>query len=165
MNIIYCSTSRAIRLLLFAFLVAMAPIVIAQQPRTGSISGQVIADAGVSMGRVTVRLSAQVRDETGRVLARVTSPDREGRFVFNGLPQRAYVITASAPGYISRRDVNATKTYLRLGDTTTIELSKGGVISGRVANRRGEGVVMTRVVAIPVRDESGGPVVSAFTPG
>ena len=116
MNIICCSGLRVTRLCLFTFLVVMSPIVAAQQPRTGSVSGRVIADAGVPMERVTIRISAQVRDAMGQPLARVASPDREGRFVFTGLPPRAYVISASAPGYISRRDVNASNNYHRPGD-------------------------------------------------
>jgi hypothetical protein len=152
MKIIRQLTLRVATLFLFASLAVATSI--AQQPRSGSISGRVIVDAGVPMERVTIRLTSQVRDAAGQPLARATNPDGEGRFVFNGLPPRSYIISAFAPGYISKRDAVAGSGYVRLGETAIIELIKGGVITGRVIDRRGEGMVMTRVSAIRVRDEA-----------
>lgn len=129
---------------------------IAQEQQRAGISGQVIADAALSMERVTVRLISRGRT----AVTQTTRPDREGRFVFTGLAAQVYVVSASAPGYIIKRSAYSGDTCCRAGDTVTIELIKGSVITGRVTDRYGEPVVAAHVTAIRVRNEEGESVLA-----
>ncbi len=88
--------------------------------------------------------------------------DGEGNFKAEGLPAAAYIVTASSPGYVpesasllpSEGLANQTDppapTYYRIGDTVTIRLIKGGVITGRVLNQMGDPMIGIRVTAQPV---------------
>lgn len=149
-------SSRIMSVTLLIILVVLDTVISAQQPRRGSISGRVIADDGIPMERVSVRLAALARDAAGRFMPpQVVTPDRDGRFVFNNLLPRSYRLGATAPGYVSKMFPDIGAGYLRLGDSATLELVKGGVITGKVIDPQGEPVVLARVNAIRVRDETG----------
>src|SRR5262249_45611318 len=118
-----------------------------EQPpqKPGSIKGHVIGDDGQPMANIPV-IAAPV----GRAAARRQGPagqgaqtntDDDGNFEFEGLTPASYVISASAPGYITPppplEDENSAGVY-RVGDFASITLVKGGVITGKVMNIAGE---------------------------
>jgi hypothetical protein len=62
-----------------------------------------------------------------------------------------------SPGYVSGNDPLDSSFY-HAGDTVTLNLIKGGVITGRVLNAAGEPVIAVNISIIRVRDAEGRPV-------
>ena len=110
------------------------------QRTTGSISGLVVAEDGQPMSRVPVMIIAGGQNvmktafsSSGRQMT-----DSEGRFQADGLESAAYQITVNAPGYVMPHgDAPDKLPVYRLGDTPTIVMRKGGVITGRVTDAAG----------------------------
>jgi hypothetical protein len=73
-----------------------------------------------------------------------TRVDSEGRFVFDDLPPAAYLIVATAPGYVDQSmslgDPTQWPRHL-IGSNARINMIRGGVITGLVTNAKGEPVV------------------------
>ena len=116
---------------------------------TGTIEGRVVSDDGRPVTNATiVALSG-----TSPVIPRATRVDSEGRFIFDDLSAGAYIISATAPGYIdqslSQNDPSLWPRHL-IGTQLKITMIKGGVITGTVTNSTGEPVVGTPVSATPV---------------
>ena len=122
--------------------------------RTGAISGRVVNDSGQPIPHATIYLGAPMNPMQGRT----TITDDGGNFQITGLDAFIYTVSASAPTYfITPRDAEALPSYYRLGDSVTINLIKGGVITGTVSSSTGEPVVQASVRAIMVRDANGKP--------
>lgn len=140
----------------------------ARQATSGqSASGPVSEDSSGPVSRMTGR----VVDDSGRPIAGATllvTPagfmsgrpatslqpavsDPEGRFQIKSLAPGAYTIGAEVEGYVTLDDVEAG--YHRPGDSVTITLARGGVITGKVTDAEGEPLVGLRVRAIRVADE------------
>jgi hypothetical protein len=68
------------------------------QPLTGAISGRVVTEDGQPVPRATVSITAS--GMTNRRLS--VNTDEEGNFRAEGLDAAAYVVSASAPGYVVR---------------------------------------------------------------
>jgi hypothetical protein len=83
------------------------------------------------------------------------SSDSNGHYNFANVANGAYVLTASAPGYLARSyNVNIT------GGATTnqnIALSTAGVLTGKISNRSGVGIAGATVHI------SGGVLASVFS--
>jgi hypothetical protein len=118
-----------------------------ETPSRGSITGRVVNESGEPLQNAIVTLS---------VVGRVSSDpgvatDREGNFQFEGLePNTAYYVNAAMPAYTSlprEPGANQTPKSYRAGDSVTITLTKGGVITGRVTNANGDPLVAIRVRA------------------
>ncbi len=87
---------------------------------------------------------------------RVTLTDNDGRFKFDGLDAALYILSASAPGWITRpADLENGPQFFRLGDSVTLTLLKGAVITGTVLSSFGEPVVQVVVRATMIRDAKG----------
>ena len=127
------------------------------QPLTGAISGRVVTEDGEPVPRATISITA-----SGKTDRRVSvNTDEEGNFRAEGLNAAAYVVSASAPGYVvrPRSEGGARRAGLNyIGEVVTITMLKGGVITGRVVNDAGEPVVGVPVMAERVRDEDGRPL-------
>ena len=112
---------------------------------TGSIKGRLVADDGQPLANATVIVQS-LTQTPGAKPARV---DSEGRFVIEELAPAAYLVVASAPGYIdqslSRGTPSEWPRYL-IGSNLTITMIKGGVITGTVTNAKGE-----PLTGVPVR--------------
>ena len=112
----------------------------APTPTTGTIKGRVVSDDGRPVTNATVVAQAA----TGAPAAKPTRADAEGKFVFEDLPAAAYVVIATAPGYIdqsmSLADPSQWPRHL-LGAQLKITMIKGGVITGTVTNAKGEPIV------------------------
>lgn len=121
--------------------------------RKGSINGRVVADDGQPMRNVRVFVSPM---GVSNGASRSFTTDDEGNFIADGLLSGTYSIGAKAPAYIaeSNREPDKRMTY-RLGETATITMRKGGVITGRVTNQKGEVMQNVGVTVTRVRDEAG----------
>lgn len=121
-----------------------------QAAKPDTISGRVINENGRPLPNARViarrRGSIQVENTT-------TSTDREGKFELSGLQPFIYRINVLLQGYapILRELDNPEADAYRVGDSVTLMLSKGGVITGTVTNQAGEPVVGVNVRALMVR--------------
>lgn len=142
-------------------LLAQAPVSLftassaAEHPR-GAISGRVVLEYGQPHPNASVYLYSANRSSGA---ARRLSTDDEGRFRADGLSAGSYTIQVHAPGYVLPSEPTARRRY-RLGDSVTLTLIKGGVITGAVTTPTGEPVVGIAVQAIRARDQEGRPLTS-----
>lgn len=121
------------------------------EPVTGSISGRVVNESGQGIPNVMVYSRPSVTFSP-----RATATDSEGNFKFDGLDSALYLFSASAPGYVMpSRDPDAEAVYYRLNESISLNLIKGGVITGTVLSSSGEPVVQVSVRAMLVRDANG----------
>jgi protocatechuate 3,4-dioxygenase beta subunit/type 1 fimbria pilin len=116
---------------------------------TATVSGRVILK-GESARGVMVILQTQNQGPSNAPRART---DESGRFHFTGIPAGRYSVSALSPGYASPEDNNYPgmrgKT-LTLADgerveNVDLEIKRGGVIAGRVADSQGRPVIEERV--------------------
>ena len=124
-----------------------------QARRDGVIIGRVVNDAGRPVAGAQILLvKAGVKIESG---AQSSSADGEGNFKATGLGPGSYMISTNVPGYVVAR-TDSEGDYHRPGENVTINLIKGGVITGRVTDTFGEPIVGVRVEALKVRELEGG---------
>ncbi|HKB65684.1 MAG TPA: carboxypeptidase-like regulatory domain-containing protein [Pyrinomonadaceae bacterium] len=122
--------------------------------RTGAISGRIINENGQPVSHAAIFLSSP----TDPTQTRSSNTDDNGNFQVSGLDALIYTVSASAPTYVSApRDPEALSSYYRIGDSVSISLIKGGVITGTVTSSAGEPVVQAGVRAILIRDANGKP--------
>lgn len=123
-------------------------------PQTGAITGRVVNENGQPVPHAMVFVNAPMAPNQSRT----TSSDDTGNFQVSGLDALLYTLSAMAPGhYLPVRDPESLPTYYRLGESGTITLIKGGVITGAVTTPNGEPVVQAGVRAILIRDANGKP--------
>jgi hypothetical protein len=102
-----------------------------------------------------VNIAGNMQGAITSMLRPVTS-DADGKFELTSLRPGAYSVSANSPGYVlSDQD---SKAFYRPGDTATLTLIKGGVITGKVTNSSGDPVVGALVRAIKVREANDKPV-------
>jgi hypothetical protein len=130
-------------------------------PRTGAITGRVVSDTGQPIPHATVFVGAPMN----QVQSRISMTDDNGEFQVDGLDASIYTLSASSPGYfLTPRDPEGLPSYYRIGDSVTIPLVKGGVITGTVTSANGEPMVQVVVRLILLRDAEGKPpVLGRFT--
>ena len=119
----------------------------------GVITGKVLDDHGQPISNAMVSVRAVGSSGQGQS---VTS-DREGAFQATGLVPASYMISASMPAYtVPPRDPSITPaTTYRVGDSVTLTLVKGGVVTGTVTNSNGDPVIAVSVRAQMIRDANG----------
>lgn len=88
-------------------------------------------------------------------LLRPITSDSDGKFELTSLQPGAYTIAANSPGYILSE--SGSPSFDRPGETVTLTLVKGGVITGRVTNSSVEPMVGASVRAIRIRDSDNKP--------
>src|SRR5690242_13540039 len=104
---------------------------------SGTITGKVIDERGQPLAGTVIYASAQ-RVRQRQSLSAIT--DREGVFKLTGLDPDSYSLSPSLPAYTSPLfdpTVQRPPTY-HIGDSATLTLIKGGVITGTVTNLAGE---------------------------
>ncbi len=121
----------------------------------GTITGRVINSAGEPLPGAVVyasSLGATTRAQRGTV-------DTGGEFKIEDLEAGLYRVSANAPGYVpeSQPDYTDSQSYYHIGDSVTIRLIKGSVITGTVTGPKGP-LVAVGVYATRVRDETNKPL-------
>jgi len=116
--------------------------------RDGVITGRVVTDDGQPASDAVILASAIGSDMYG---GGRTECDDEGNFKLTGLRPGTYKISASLPGYVNLKSASAPQIY-RAGENATIRMTKGGVITGRVTDARGEPLELVSVNLLMVRD-------------
>src|SRR5215510_10225909 len=144
-----------------ATLLLIAGFIISNAQQGGTITGRIINDEGTGMPNVTVhiiRASAERRAASPRGNTEVVT-DKDGNFRGAGLSPGLYSIDAPRVKEYVMRPLTAAESgarrYYRIGDSVTITLIKGGVITGRVTNPDGQPLVGVDVSATMVRDAEG----------
>lgn len=120
----------------------------------GMITGRVVNSAGEPLSDAVVYaglLGTSSRSQRATV-------DANGEFKIDGLEAGLYRISAGAPGYVPAQQPGPTdsQSYHHIGDSVTLRLIKGGVITGTVTGPKGP-LVAVGVYAIRVRDETNKP--------
>src|SRR5581483_11550363 len=137
---------------------------ISAQRSTGTISGRVVPENGQPISRAIVSVigaGGSVDKILSGRLAVATNAD--GRFEATGLDPAPYLITVRAPGYLPVQNNNpGVPQYHFLGETVTLVLQKGGVITGKVTTPTGEPVVGVEVYAVPTGALISAPLGPAF---
>jgi len=120
-----------------------------QEAKPGTISGRVVNESGRPLPNANVSAMRWGLMQSQNIQ---TSTDREGKFELTGLEPVNYQIFAYRQGYVALlRDLDETQpTVYRAGDSVTLVLTKGGVITGTVTNQAGEPIVGLNVRALPV---------------
>ncbi len=140
----------------FCLMAMLCSSVITLAQETGTISGRVVTADGSPIPNIGVYLTSGAATSgagRSRGISRSTSSDKDGNFQFNNLPDRSYNLSHSVgKGYISA-PVGQRMSRLRIGETVTLTMIKGGVITGRVTNSDGEPVVGVAVSVTRVRDQ------------
>ncbi len=142
-------------LIIFIILVAAVDSTAQQaQRRAKAITGRVINDSGQPISNATVFFNkVGVRQGPGTS----TGTDEQGSFRAEDLDNGAYTISAWVPGFVPANET-AEPQYNRPGDSVTLQMTKGGVITGAVTTSLGEPVVAARIRALKVREIDGRPV-------
>lgn len=120
---------------------------------SGTITGRVVDENGEPLPNVPVGVYAR-----GGRSARSFSADEKGEFRADNLAPAAYSINARLPGYVVENDqqsVDDEPRYFHPGESVTLRLIKGGVITGRVTDAEGKPIVAVGVRAVRTRDERG----------
>ncbi|MDX2043666.1 MAG: carboxypeptidase-like regulatory domain-containing protein [Acidobacteriota bacterium] len=133
------------------------------QRATGSISGRVVSEEGQPIPHAKVNIVGVGGGVKKALSGRMEIVgDEAGNFIADKLDPASYSITASAPGYVVLPSEKVTgqfgagtAKYARVGDSVTIRMLRGGVITGQVVNASGEPVIGITVEASRVRDEVG----------
>lgn len=129
-----------------------------QRP-TGTITGRVVNSAGEPLSGAGVYASSL---GSGARAQSVTA-DSNGEFKIDGLEAGLYRISGGMAGYLSPSlpTLNDSHNYYRIGDSVTLTLIKGAVITGTVTGPNGP-LVGVGVFAIRVRDEDGKKLTASF---
>jgi hypothetical protein len=126
-----------------------------ERSSNGSISGRVVNQSGQPLANALVTIRSYGSMGSGRT----ATTDSGGNFEVSGLTPLAYLVSASFPSYVAAPrdpDVNPIG-YYRVGEVVTLEMLKGGVITGTVKGSNGEPVVSAIVRAYMIRDYKGQP--------
>jgi hypothetical protein len=145
----------------FVAIQAFAVAIQAQGPennstnRSGVISGMVTSSSGELPANTTVYaspLGANVPPQNVGI-------NSDGAFRIENLEVGVYRVWATAPGFVVDPQSIPTdsRNIYHTGDTVTVTLRKGGVITGRVLRSNDAPVVAAPVRAFRVRDENGKP--------
>ncbi len=141
-------------------LAALSVSALAQTQTKGTITGRVVSDEGSGVPGITVWLNPA--GATRQSPSRTTSTDDEGNFRFTDLPARVYTAQVMggrayipAPKPVAER---AEPRRVRIGESLTLNMIRGGVITGRVTNAAGEGLIAMPLAAILIKDADGNPV-------
>src|SRR5689334_8966518 len=135
------------RRLLHSVLVAILLPVIAQTSlaQASKISGRVVNESGRPLPATGVTLRRLGSMEVANASA---DTDREGKFEVSGLQPAGYRIVAQRQGYVPLfSDPDEAERIYHAGDSVTLVLTKGGVITGTVMDQAGEPIVGVSVHA------------------
>jgi hypothetical protein len=121
--------------------------------RDGVITVRVVNDTGQPIAGAPI-LVEKVGDKSMGGL-RIGIADDEGEFKATELGPGSYTISTIVPGYVVAM-TDSERNHHHPGENVTINLVKGGVITGRVTDAYGKPMVGVGVKAVKVRDLEGG---------
>ena len=128
-------------------------LALAQAPSTstklGSIKGRVVAD-----GQAVTNASVTVTSVSAPRQTRAVPTNDNGDFEVKLLEPGMYRVEAYAPAYVSL-PVDPDDQIHRVGDSITVNMIKGAVITGKVLTNDNDPVVGVRVRAMMVSDVNG----------
>lgn len=130
----------------------------ADNNKRGVITGKVVTDDGQPLVGVGVQVSKSVGDKS---VYRNVIADEEGNFRVVDLPAGSYRIDAFVKGYVNVSSESYKQRY-RIGESATITMIKGGVITGKIFDSVGQPLVGATVNAQRVRNEAGRAVGEGF---
>ena len=115
---------------------------------SGAITGKVVNESGQPLAGAFIQVRAVNAARTDQVAV----SDNKGHFRVDGLAQVPYFVAAGLPSYTPQRPLtNSPAPQYKVGDSVTLVLIKGGVITGTVTNANGDPVVGIGVAVLPVR--------------
>jgi protocatechuate 3,4-dioxygenase beta subunit len=123
----------------------------------GSITGRVILEDGTPAEEAQIDLG---RSGMYASTWRSIKTDSEGNFKVTGLVPGLYELEATLPGYVTAPGSPESALY-RIGDHVTINMVKGGVITGAVTDENGEPLTGVAVYSRRVRDAEGRAIIGA----
>lgn len=123
-------------------------------PTTGAITGRVVDSGGDPLPGAIVNASSvgsARRSQSAKA-------DKNGDFKIERLPAGVYRLSAFMQGYATATQFGFnSQTFYRIGDSVTLRMQRGGVITGKVTGTNGP-LITLGVLAIRVRDEAGKPL-------
>ncbi len=117
--------------------------------KLGSIKGRVVSD-GQPLNNAVVSVSSVNIPRQSRAVP----TNDNGDFEVKGLETGLYRVQVNAPAYVSPPG-DADQELYRVGDSITVNMLRGGVITGKVLTERDDPVVAVRVRALMIRDANG----------
>lgn len=113
-----------------------------------AITGKVVNESGQPLAGAYV----QVREINSVRTSQTVVSGQNGVFSVEGLAGGSYSLSAALPAYTPLRPPpNSLPPQYKIGDSVTIVLIRGGVVTGTVTNADGRPVVAIGVAALPVR--------------
>ncbi len=158
-----------LRKLLAAFVViqALAAAIQAQAPETSSTnkSGVITGSVTSSSGDLPANTTVYVSPLGANVPPQSAVTNSDGAFRIENLEVGVYRVWAVASGFVvdSQNVTPDSRGIYHTGDSVTLTLRKGGVITGRVLKSNDAPVVAASVRAFRVRDENGKPTEGSST--
>ncbi|MEP7337177.1 MAG: carboxypeptidase-like regulatory domain-containing protein [Acidobacteriota bacterium] len=143
------------------FLICLLASIAFAQRATGTISGQVVSDSGqpIPHAKVSITGIGSISKILSGRMEIVTN--EAGGFQADGLDPAPYSVSATAPGYVLLPDEKVsgmlgagTMKYTHVGESVTIRMLRGGVITGRVTGATGEPIIGISIEVTRVRDEN-----------
>ncbi len=134
---------------------AVNPATAGERRTNGAITGRVVGEDGSPLPNVRV-FSSRVGGAPGFAMS--TTSDGEGKFALSNLAFGSYLVNAFAPAYLLEPNPlgnSAGRTYHHIGDSLTLRMIRGGVITGAVTDANGDPVVGLIVIAVRVRGADG----------
>ena len=125
----------------------------------GMITGRIVTDDGRMPTNAKLFIEP-IGKQGASDRAPAVTIDEAGNFRISGLASGFYTLRAFLEGYWQVNEStndNPAEGLYRPGDVVTIKMIKGGVITGRVTNSRGEPVVAVMVQALHVATPDGAP--------
>ncbi len=120
---------------------------------SNTITGTVVGQGGETMTGATAFASTVGVARQPRS----TAVDSSGSFKFDGLDAGVYSVSAYLPGFVSAPPASPeeSRRYYHAGDSVTLTLIKGGVITGTVTTATNGPVVAAPVRAFRIKDLNG----------
>ena len=139
--------------LLAACVCANSTQALAQSPasssKLGSIKGRVLSD-----GQAVANASVVVYSMNSPNQNRTVPTNDNGDFEVKALEPGMYRVQVNAPAFVSL-PTDMVEQIHRVGDSVTVNMIKGGVITGKVSTADNDPVVAVCVRAMMIRDENG----------
>ena len=121
----------------------------ATSSKVGSIKGRVLSD-----GEAVTNASVTVSSVNSARQTRTVPANDNGDFEVKALEPGMYRVEVYAPAYVSL-PVAADEEIHRVGESITVNMIKGSVITGKVSTADNDPVVAVRVRAMMIRDGNG----------